>query len=58
MKLEDAYKDGLDAAYRSGRYEGAKDVPKCPCAAGTPEHNQWWLAFGNGTEDLIAWSLA
>jgi hypothetical protein len=49
----DAYKDGLDAAYRTGPYEGVKDVPKCPFAKDTKEYEEWWQGFGDGTEDFI-----
>lgn len=59
MKLEptdDPYKDGLDAGYRKGRYEGCKDYfIDCPWPEGTPEYRLWTDGFGDGTEDFIAW---
>lgn len=49
-----AYSDGIDAGYRVGPYEGAKDTPTCPFEDDTVEAKKWWQGFGDGTEDLIA----
>ena len=49
-----AYSDGLDAAYRTGRYAGSKSTPRCPYEDGTVESVHWWDGFGEGTDDLIA----
>jgi hypothetical protein len=51
-----AYKDGLDAGWRHGRYEGNTSFfIDCPYAEGTPEYAAWQRGFGDGTEDFIAW---
>lgn len=52
--LDEAYEDGMDAAYRHGRYAGATRVPPCPYPDGSAAYKRWWDGFGDGTEDLIA----
>jgi len=52
---KDAYQDGLDAAYRSGRYEGVNETPDCPYPRDTREGDLWWDGFGDGTQDFINW---
>ncbi len=49
-----AYSDGLDAAYRTGRYAGSKSTPRCPYEDGTVESVHWRGGFAEGTDDLIA----
>jgi len=51
------YKDGVEAAWRQGKYEGVKDTPECPYPDGSPEFDEWWLAFGDATQDMIDASL-
>lgn len=48
-----AYKDGIDAAYRVGDYEGFKTVPACPYPTQSDTWSAWWDGFGDGTDDLI-----
>ena len=52
-ELLKAYGDGIDAAYRIGKYEGIKSVPKCPYPKNTTEYKAWLDGFGDGTEDFI-----
>lgn len=54
QELREAYADGIDAAWRAGRYEGARHTPDCPYPSGTPTHKRWFDGFGDGTEDMIA----
>jgi hypothetical protein len=50
----DAYADGLDAGWRTGRYELVTEVPACPYT--TPVLVEAWeRGFADGTEDFIAW---
>jgi hypothetical protein len=54
--LEQAYKDGLDAGWRKGRYEGNRNwFIDCPYPEGSDEAKSWNDGFGDGTEDFIAW---
>lgn len=53
MTLDEAYKDGLDAAYRINKYEGFKSTPPCPFEQGTENDVAWWQGFGDGTQDLV-----
>jgi hypothetical protein len=58
MRLEptdNPYADGVAAGWLNGRYEGFKTTPECPWPEGTPEHEDWYRGFGDGTEDFIAW---
>ena len=51
--LNNAYKDGILAAHRTGKYVAVKDCPVCPFADGTQTSSRWWAGFGDATEDLI-----
>ena len=51
--LINAYKDGILAAYRTGKYASATDCPVCPFANGTQTSSRWWTGFSDATEDLI-----
>lgn len=53
-----SYQDGLDAAYRSGRYKNEIDTPECPFLIDTPDSSSWWEGFGHGTEDFIFWKMS
>lgn len=54
----DAYRDGLDAAYRVGKYSNITTPPDCPYSEPSPESEAWWGGFGDGTEDMIASRLS
>jgi hypothetical protein len=56
MEAGEAYLRGHRAALRIEEYEGWKKVPPNPYEPGTPDHEQWDVGFGDGTEDLIAWN--
>lgn len=51
--IENPYGDGVEAAYRIGRYGGWKDTPKNPFPKGTGKNASWAEGFADGTEDLI-----
>ena len=51
---EEAYADGLSAAWRTGRYELVTEAPACPFRPG-PLADAWERGFADGTEDFIAW---
>ena len=53
MSTYDPYSDGIQAAYRIGKYEGCKDVPKSPYPVGSSEYDSWYNGFEDVTEDLI-----
>lgn len=48
-----AYKEGIDAAYRIGKYAGCKDVPNNPFPQNSDSSIAWDEGFVDGTEDLI-----
>ena len=52
-KITKAYKDGIEAAHRIGKYENCKKTPENPYLRGTPEADAWRNGFGDGTEDFI-----
>ena len=52
-KYKEAYKDGIEAAYRINKYIGCKHVPENPYSEHSEESNAWKDGFGDGTEDLI-----
>ena len=54
MTERTAYQRGLDAAYRTGEYEGITSPPDdSPYQKASMEDQEWWASFGDGTEDLI-----
>lgn len=50
-----AYSDGLDAAYRHGKYENVEGIIMCPYNEGNQpeEYKAWYQGLGQGTEDFI-----
>lgn len=44
--------DGIDAAFRQGKYAGVIDTPKCPHPEGTSNHDWWNRGFDYGTDCL------
>lgn len=47
-----AYRDGVDAALRIGRYKGATHNPRCPYPSGTQEHDDWLRGFSDANEEM------
>ena len=50
--LANAYKDGISAAYRTGKYTTTY-CPACQFKDGNQTSLRWWTGFGDATEDLI-----
>lgn len=55
MEESSPYARGIEAGHRIGEYEGVIETPKCPYPEGSPENDQWYDGFGDGTEDYIAY---
>lgn len=49
----DSLSDGVDAAFRRGKYAGAADSLECPHLIGTADHVWWNRGFDYGTNCLV-----
>lgn len=51
--MSEAYNDGIEAAYRIGKYQNYTDIPDNPYSENSKEANDWNEGFGDGTEDFL-----
>lgn len=51
--MSEAYNDGIEAAYRIGKYKGYTNILENPYSKNSKEHDEWAKGFKDGTEDFI-----